>query len=1149
MQDNQFEKMQQNANGTIGKMVGWLASNRTTVYVFTAIILLTGLNIYNTMPKEQFPDIVVPQMYIQTVYAGTTPADIENVINRPIEKQLKSVTGVKRVKSNALQDVSVILVEFNTDVEVPVAKQRVVDAVDKAKTDLPKDLTQDPVVQEVNFSEFPIMNINLAGNFPLQTLKNYAEVLQDEIEAMPEITRVDIVGALTREIQINADLSKMQAAGLTFGDIQMAVQGENVNISGGELNVDNVRRTLRVKGEFKDVNQIANLMVRSGTGATVRLSEVADVKDSFLEKQDYARLNNKTVVTLNVIKRAGSNLIAASDKIEATIERLQEDRFPQGLEVKVTADQSERTRSELNDLVNTVILGFIFVVLVLMFFMGVRDAIFVALSVPLSALVAFLFMPSLDFTLNTIVLFAFLLGLGIVVDDAIVVIENAHRIFNKYRHLSIVEAVKSAAGEVFIPVLTGTLTTISPFLPLLFWPGIVGEFMKFLPITLILTLFASLFVAYVINPVFAVQFMTRHEEGHVPDRSFRAIRKTLVILLTVTAVAYALGFGMGHFGLGNFAAFITLLYLLNHYVLTPMISSFQNGFLPRFQNAYRRLISWAITGYRPVGVLFGALCLLIFSFVFTAIRQPDVIFFPSGEPDYIYVYNKMPIGTDAAKTDSVTKIIEQRVFEVIKRNKAEEAVNSVISNVGKNAGDPFDPDRSATPHKSKVTVAFVKKDERQGISSEALLVEVSNAVKNLPGTEISVQRERTGPPTGKPISIEIAGEDFSELVVLEKAIRQGIQKAGIEGIEELKSDLVTSKPEITIDIDREKAQREGISSGQIGMAVRTALFGQEISKFRDNKDEYPIQLRLKPDDRSQIDRLLTLNIAYRDMNAGGAFRQVPLNSIADISYTTTFSQINRKNQQRVVTLGSEVVPGFNANEIVGQIQQQVLDQMDIPSGYTVKMGGEQEEQMESMQFLVGAFGLCIALIFLVLVTQFNSVTKPIIIFVTIVLSLIGVFLGFSLFNMTFSIIMSGVGIISLAGIVVKNGILLIEFTDELRERGYSLKEALVEAGAIRMTPVLLTASAAILGLIPLALGLNINFVTMFTELNPHLFIGGEGAIFWGILAWTIIFGLSFSTALTLIVVPCMYYINERLQERFSRKKKTKPSPALVTEEA
>jgi multidrug efflux pump len=1131
-QQNEALTNEKHGSGAIYNMIGWLGANQKTVYLFTTVLFIVGIVIYNILPKEQFPDIKVPQIYVQTIYAGTTPTDIENTITKPIEKQLKTISGVKRVKSNSLQDFSIILVEFNPDVKVEDALRKVKDKVDIVQ--LPKDLTKKPVVQDVNFSEFPIMNINLAGNYPLAKLKNYAEDLQDDIEGLPEITRVDIVGALTREIQINLDLYKSQSAGLSFYDIQSAIQGENVNISGGELNVDGVRRTLRVKGEFKSMEQIANIRLRSSTGASVRLGDVAEVIDSSEEQQDFARLDNKKVVTLNVIKRGGTNLIAAAEKIQKIIEDAKESRLPQGLDIKITADSSERTKSEIDDLVNTVILGFIFVVLVLMFFMGVRDAIFVGLSVPLSALLAFIPLYFLGFTLNTIVLFAFLLGLGIVVDDAIVVIENSHRIFNRYRNISIIEAVKLAASEVFVPVLSGTVTTVMPFVPLLFWPGIVGEFMKFLPITLICTLIASLIVAYVMNPVFAMTFMKRHDEHGKVDTSVASLKKPMIILGICALLGYLV-----NVGLGNFFLLIAILYAFNHFILTPkIIVPFQEKTLPAFKNNYEKLISWVITGYRPVWMVLSMFVLFFGTIFLLGVVKPRVIFFPSGEPDFIYIYNALPVGTDARVTDSVTKVIEKKVFDLIKREKAEVAINSVIANVGKNAGDPFNPDRAPTPQKSKVTIAFVKGIERQGVSSEKFLAVLQKEMKTLklPGAEISVARENNGPPTGAPISIEISGDEFQTLTKLEKDVRAAIDKSGIQGIEKLKSDLITNKPEIIIDVDKVKAQQEGISSAQIAMAVRTALFGAEIAKYRDDKDEYPIQLRIKSQDRNQIEKLLGLKIVYRDMVMGGMLREVPLNSVASVSYSTTFNQINRKNQERTITLGSDVSQGYNANEIVPQIEA-VVAELDVPSGYTIKMGGEQEEQEETGTFLFGALIAAILLIFMVLAMQFNSLMKPVIIFVTILLSFIGVFLGFMIFKKDFSVIMSGVGIIALAGIVVKNGILLIEFTDELIGRGYPLKKAIIEGGSTRLTPVILTAAAAVLGLIPLAIGLSIDFVRMFTELNPHIHTGSDSAAFWNILAWTIIYGLTFSTILTLVIVPCMYYINERVRDKWFRKGK------------
>ena len=1105
----------------------WAIENKTTIYIVTFLVTLAGLMIYNRLPKEQFPDIVVPQFIVSTIYPGTSPEDVENLITKPIEKQLKSVSGIKEVRSQSIADASIITVEFRTGVPVPVAKQKVQDAVDKSKAKLPKDLDNDPAVQELDFSELPIMNINISGNFPLDKLKKFAEAYQDEIEALPEITRADIIGALNREIQINADVYRMQAAGFTFRDLEGAVAAENVNISGGELPVNNMRRTLRVTGEFKDVESIRNIVVRSSTGASVLLRDIADVEDAFADRQDFARLDGKSVVTVNVIKRAGANLIEASDKIAEISARLKKTKLPPGVEVTLTGDQSERTRVQLNDLINSVILGFIFVVLVLMFFMGTTNAIFVGLAVPLSVLLAFLFMPSLNYSLNVIVMFSFLLGLGIVVDDAIVVIENTHRILHENEDLSIMQAAKMAAGEVFLPVLSGTLTNVAPFFPLLFWPGIVGEFMKFLPVTLILTLFASLVVAFIMNPVFAVSFMKREHHDGQQKTGLAVLAKPMLILGALTGISYLI-----HFGFGNFMASLMALYLINHFLFTPMIAGFQQKLLPAFMALYRRFIRFVIQGYRPYGAL-GVVILIFFAVIgiFKA-SDPKVEFFPNGEPNFVFVYNQLPIGTDARVTDSVTRIIENRVQEVLVPYRP--YVTSVISNVGIGAGDPQNPDKVITPHKSKVTVAFVDFEERLGVSTSTILNKIRDRLQGIPGVDISVEKERAGPPVGKPVVVEIAGEDFAILKKLEKEVLGQISRAGIRGIEELKSDLVLNKPEILIEIDRIKANQQGISSAQVAMEIRNALFGKEITQYRDAKEEYPVMLRLKADDRDQIEKLLAMNISYRDMTVGGMFRQIPISTLATVRYESVYSGINRRNQERVVSLSSEVKSGYNSNEIVAQIGK-VIAQMDAPQGYVIRMVGEQEKQKETSDFLGIAFLMSLGLIFIILVTQFNSVSKPFIIFGTVVLSLIGVLLGFALTHMTFSIVMTGVGIIALAGIVVKNGIILIEFIDELRSRGYGLSRAITEAAAIRLIPVVLTASSAVLGLIPLALGLNINFGALFTHGDPEFFLGGDSVVFWGPLAWTIIFGLTFSTFLTLIIVPAMYYAVERIKLRIAGK--------------
>ncbi len=1109
-------------------ITSWCIENKTTVYIFTFIITLAGSMVYNSLPKEQFPDIVIPNIYVSTIYPGTSPEDMENLITKPVEKELKSVSGVKKITSTSIQDFSAVLVEFNAGVDVPVAKQRITDAVDRAKNELPDDLDRDPQIQEVEFSEFPIMNLNLSGNFSLKNLKEYAEVLEDEIEELPQIKRVDIIGALNREIQINVDLFRAEAAGITFGNIEQAIAGENVNISGGELNMANIRRTLRVTGEIKSMDALRNIVVRGGRGQSVFLKDIAEVKDGFEEKQDFASLDGKPVISLNVIKRGGENLVDAADKIEAITHRLQETKFPKGLSIVTTADQSERTRADLNDLINTVVLGFIFVVFVLMFFMGTTDAFFVGLSVPLSALVAFIPMIGLDFTLNLIVMFAFLLGLGIVVDDAIVVIENTHRIFNQEK-LPIKVAAKKAAGEVFYPVLSGTLVNVAPFAPLAFWPGIIGEFMRFLPITLILTLFGSLFVAFVINPVFAVSFMKRHEEqDHA--KANRTFWRVSVVLVILTVVGFLITKS-----LGTLMGILLGLYVANRFVLSPMIRGFQARVIPAIERGYKRLIMFVIHGWRPLWFVLATFLLLVGTMFGYFSSNPKIGFFPQGDPNYVYVYVQLPIGTDGRVTDSVMQGVYGKVEQLLKPHGA--IVKSVITNVGIGAGDPQDPDRVVAPHKGKLTVAFVPLAERIGISTSTILTQIRDAVSNIPGAQVSVEKEANGPPVGKPILVEIAGDDLQELLKIQNSISAEIARQNIRGIDQLKSDLELNKPEIILDVDREKASREGIATAQVALALRTALFGKEVSQYREAKDEYPIMLRLDRTYRDRLDALLNQRLDFRDM-ATGQFKSIPISSVATMRYSTTYSAIKRKNQERLVSLGSEVVPGYNANEINQQIQQKVFPNLKLPEGYSVRLGGQQEDQQETGQFLVTAFAAAILLMFMILVTQFNSLSKPFITFATIAFSWIGVFGGFWLTGMEFSIVMSGVGILALAGIVVKNGIILVEFIEELRNRGENLHDAIIDGGATRMTPVLLTAAAATLGLVPLAIGMNINFGSLLSKWDPEFYIGGESSIFWGPLAWTIIFGLVVSTFLTLVIAPAMYYLIERARERWFPKRPT-----------
>lgn len=1133
----------ENINGKFKefKPTSWAIHNRTSVYLLILFVTLIGVYEFVTLPKEQFPDVVIPTVYVQTINVGNSPRDIENLITQPIEKQIKGITGAKieKMTSTSQQDFSAILVEFDTEVNTDVAVQKVRDAVDKAKPDLPTDLTQEPNVMEMSLSEIPIMYVNLSGNYDMMRLKEFADDVQERLEELPEITRVDIVGAPEREFQINVNNYKMASAGITFDDIAGAVQRENINISGGLLEVGNMKRTLQIQGEFETVADIRELVIKNQNGNPIYLKDIAEIKDTVKTTESYARLNGQNVVTLNIVKRAGENLISTSDQVKEIVEEMKGTVLPPDLNTVITGDQSKGTRSSFHELVNSIVIGFILVLIILMFFMGVTNAFFVALSVPLSMFVAFLFLPGAelitgtDVTLNFIVLFALLFGLGIIVDDAIVVIENTHRIFveNKGK-VSSINAAKMAAGEVFVPVLSGTLTTLAPFFPLLFWPGIIGKFMIYLPTMLIFTLGASLIVAFIMNPIFAVDFMNHPEEDHATRRKSRVFGSKPFLIPLLSGVFFDL---IGVYFVGNLLIFFALIVVFHTYVTDGLIHAFQNRVLPAIMRSYEKLLRWAVAGWKPVWLLVGTFVLLFLSVVFFVVRKVPVQFFPDSDPNYIYVYLKLPVGTNVEYTDSLTREIEKRVTKVLQMPDGEPnpAVESVISNVAIGASDPNSGDRSTQPNLGRVQVSFVEFQHREGIETTPYLEKIREAVKGIPGAQITVAKERNGPPTEPPVNIEIASEDFETLTSTAVALKRYLDSLQIPGIEELKMDVDLSNPEVTLSVNRERAMIEGISTAQIGMQIRTALFGREVSKIKDGEDEYKIQLRSLENQRQNLSELLNMRITFREM-ATGQLKSIPISSVTDVDFTSTYGSIKRKDAKRTITLFSNVLSDYTPTEVNQDITAALKDFQTTGNDVTIAQTGEGKQQAETGAFLFQALLIALMLILFILVLQFNSISKSVIILTEILFSIIGVLLGFAFTGMSISVVMTGIGIVGLAGIVVKNAILVIDFADELRARGMRTREAVIEAGKIRIIPVLLTALAAIFALFPLAVGFNINFITMFSELDPQIFFGGDSNSFWKPLAWTIIFGITVAFFLTLVLVPGMYLIAERLRRPMKR---------------
>lgn len=1107
--------------------------NRTTVGFLAVLITIMGISTYLSLPKDSYPEIEQPVVYIGTSYPGNSPLDMENLVTRPIEKELNTISEVDNIKSTSVQDYSTIIVEFDPKTDVEDALTKVKDAVDRAKPELPTDLPADPNVFELNFSEFPIFNINLAGNFKQEELKRYAEYLEDEIEKLTEISKVEIKGIDEKEVKIKVDPYELEARKLNFGDIESAVQAENVTLSGGNMLDDGIRRNIRVVGEFTDVRQLENIVIKHEKGNIVYLRDVATVEFDYKERQSYARLKKEPVVMVDVIKRSGENLIIATEKVNEILKHAKEDVFPDGLSVTITNDQSSFTKEMVSSMENNIISGVLVVVGVLMLFLGIRNAYFVGIAIPLSMFLSFLILGFMGYTINMMVLFGLIMALGMLVDNGIVVVENVYRLYEEGYDLW--NATRLGVGEIAWPIIASTATTLAAFLPLAMWPGIMGEFMKYLPITLIVVLSSSLFVALVITPVIASIFMKHESEGKKPS-----LNRTLKIVgaLVVGGVLFLL---VKIFWLGNLLLVFAALTLLNIYVFAPITHWFQTVVLPRMESRYSKIIAFTLRGSNPGLVFGGTVLTLILSVVLLAAFPPKVIFFPVNEPKYINVFIEFPTGTDIEVTNELTSKIENQVIAFVK--PYESIVESVIGNVGQGTGDPNDPSNigmSDTPNKARITVNFVDFKYRDGQSTTAIMEDLRAELGQYPGVTVTVDKNADGPPTGKPINIEVSGEDFATLVKISEEMKKQINESGIPGIEKLKTDLETGKPELIVDIDREKARRFGLSTYSIANEVRTSLYGKEVSKFKQGEDDYEIQIRLDDRYRYDIDALLNKSITFRDQSTG-KISQVPISSIAKAELSSSYGSVRRKDLKRVITISSNVLAGYNGTEINNQIKA-LLEDFSMPPGYSYKFGGEQEKQMEEMSFLSGALMLAVFIIFLIIVAQFNKITAPLIIMTSVLFSTIGVFLGLLIFRMDFVVIMTMVGLISLAGVVVNNAIVLIDFIELKKER---LKEelgvdklpmdavlgAIAEAGKTRLRPVLLTAITTVLGLIPLAVGINIDFIKWLQTYQSDFYIGGDSVMFWGPLSWTIIHGLIFATFLTLVVVPAMYVLVEKLNRR------------------
>ena len=1097
--------------------------NKTTVYIFTTLLVLFGIFSYNQMPRESMPEIVVPYIFVQTLYPGNSPVDIENLITRPIEQELKGLKGIKKVSSASYQDVSTIFIEFNTNITIKQALQDTKDRVDKARSELPDDLPSDPLVTDFDLSEFPIMNVNISGDFSMRNLKEYAEALQDEFESLKEISEANIRGVEEREIQVNVDPYKLDAVGLTFEDIAFAIREENITMGAGEFTADQTRRVIRAVADYENIDQIANTIIKVNMGKPVYIRDVATVVDGYKERATIARLDNKPVVTLQITKKSGENIIDASTKINDIIKDQREKGYiPKNLDITITDDMTPYIEDTISNLENSIILAMILVIFVLFLFLGFRNALFSGVAIPLSMFLSFIILSQSGITLNSMVLYSLILALGMLVDNGIVVVENVYRLYtNGYSKMN---ATKKGVSEIAFPIISSTLTTLAAFFPLLMWEGIVGEFMSILPKTLIVVLASSLFVALIINPPFMANFMK------IDDiRTKINWKKSLKIAGIYTVVAI-LFYVAKIYLLGNLLMTVALLYVLNFSVLRPLARWFQTKFLVWLEHIYTRQLSHALNGKWPYIYLGGTFLMLILSTLFYFGSNPKVVFFPDTDPQTVYVTMELPIGTSLEKTDEVSRNVENIINDMLEPVKP--IVKSVTTTVGVGKSGMFE--NSAAPNKSLTSISFVEYKYREGISTAKIMKEITERFKGYVGARIYIEKDDNGPQTGAPINIDISGDEFDKLITISDDFLKIIEADHIPGIAELKLNINTHQPEMLVQIDREQARLYELSTQQVAMAFRNALYGYEASKFKDGEDEYDIYVRLAEKYRNDVSTLMNQKLKIND-------NQIPISSVATFKYSTTYDKVSRIDNKRVITISSNVVEGYNANQINERIRQ-ILQDYEMPHGYTYEFTGEQQEQEESSEFLVFALLIAVALIMIIMVTQFNSLIRPMIIIATVLFSTIGVFLGYGIFKMEFVIIMTGIGIISLAGIVVNNGIVLIDYIDLTRQRKreelgladdaflpHDVQiEALVEAGKTRLRPVLLTAVTTVLGLVPLAIGMNFDFFSLYTHFDPKLSFGGESVAFWGPMSWTVIFGLTFATFLTLLVSPVMYMITIRI---------------------
>ncbi|MCG6955609.1 MAG: efflux RND transporter permease subunit [Gemmatimonadetes bacterium] len=1096
--------------------------HRTSMVVLLIIITIMGALSYKTTPKESFPELAIPMIAVSTIYPGVSPADVESQVTRVLEEDLSTISDLKELTSTSVEGYSNIVAEFQTSVNLEDALAKVREKVDLSKPDLPDD-AEDPMIIEFNFSEIPVMQVNLAGEYGLVRLKDIGEDLQDKLEQIPQVLRADLRGGLEREVKVDVDLAKLQFYGLSLNDVTDVIRNENVNIPGGSIDVGDTKYLVRVDGEFVDPNVIRDLVVKTKAGRPVYVRDVATVDFGFKERENYARMDGKAVVTLDVVKRSGENVIETAAAVRKVIDEMKSE-FPPSTSVSITGDMSDQIQKMVSSLENNIVSGLILIVGILLFFLGLSNSTFVAVSIPSSMFLSFIVLKMMDISMNMVVLFSLILALGMLVDNAIVVVENIYRFMEQGWDRKL--AAKKATGEVAVPVIASTATTLAAFTPLLFWPGEVGEFMKYLPITLIVTLTSSLIVALIIVPVLCAMYM-KLDDGK-PRRPLRpAARWTLVGLAGVLFLVIA---GSNPLAAVLLAVTAMGLWALHKYVLDSTGRRFQERVLPAIIAMYERQLRWALD--HRAAVIGGTVLAFVLTVAAFIPFNAGIEYFPEGfPPQQLLVDVKAPVGTRASVTDSIVGKLEQDLRSVGGREDWESVV-AVTGSGGSQGGGSFMGGGPSGPDEGRITVSLVDFQKRKR-DAFATLEEMQRKIgKDIAGAKVSVDKPRMGPQQGKPVNIEIVGDDPGQLKTLSDKVVSILESSAVNPqLVDLQSDMDDSRPELSVEVDREKAALYDLNTSKVGGAIRGAINGVTAAKYRTGNDEYDIVVRLAEPYRRNLESLRDLKVVAEN----GA--QVPLVSVAKWNVEEGYGSIRRKDQTRMATISADVAAGFNSNAVLREVQGTLasFESSALPPGYTMRYTGQTQDQTEAEDFLVGAFLTALMLIGFILISQFNSVVKPVIILTSVMMSTIGVLLGLMIFRMPFGIINTGVGIISLAGVVVNNAIILIDYIDVLRDRdGMNRREALIKGGKTRFRPVVLTATTTALGLVPLAVGLNFDFFGLYGSLNPDIYWGGEQAAWWGPMAVAVIAGILFATFLTLVLVPVMYSLVDDFAAFFAR---------------